>query len=181
MRELNLRVARLEAHTVYTKSFVAATFTTDGAGGQPPTSTQWVGRLHDVLLVQIGNREHVLLDVQWYRHMENDTQLPGLRRVRVEGAGNLLERQLIEAKRLDEQVSVGMRLSAAAGRWRGAAAIERCCAGAELELDHCTRRAAPLTQVWMTSIPGQPGWRHVHVKLKAAHVLPEHLLPQNLE
>lgn len=35
------------------------------------------------------------------------------------------------------------------------------------------------SQVWLTSIPNQPAWRHVHFKTSAAHTIPEHLLPHN--
>lgn len=31
-------------------------------------------------------------------------------------------------------------------------------------------------QIWLSTIEGTPHWRHVHYKMKAAHVTPEHLL-----
>ncbi len=62
---------------MYRNSYVAATFTTEGADGQWSTSSLWVGRLEEVLVVHIGIRRHVLPDVLWYRNMENEEQLPG--------------------------------------------------------------------------------------------------------
>ncbi len=129
---MDVRVARLEARTVYTNSYVAATFRLS-----PAVRQQFVGRVQDVLVVHIGNRVVTLLRVLWYREREWDPQLR-LHRVRVGGASAdaLYEPdQLIEAKLVD-------------------------------------------SQVWLTDISGQPHWQSVHYKLKATHVVPDHLLPE---
>ena len=72
---MGLRVERVDQRRVNTNSYVAATFTFSGAAGQPPTSRLYVGRLQDVIVVQIGSQRRVLLSVRWFREMDEDQRL----------------------------------------------------------------------------------------------------------
>lgn len=97
---MSLRVARLDVCKATTNSYIAATL----ARGDPPIRRVLVGQLLGVMQVQIGNAPHVLLNVQWYKQVEEDAQLPGLRRVRVAGPRVFDPPEFIHAQRIDSQM-----------------------------------------------------------------------------
>ena len=96
-----LRVERVDRYKAYKNySYLAANFELEEG-----RSRGYVGRLQEVLQLQIGSQPLVLLRVLWFCQKEPDPVLPWLHRVRVGGTGRVYEPdQLIEAHRIEAQV-----------------------------------------------------------------------------
>lgn len=95
---MRLRAERVDAIKSRTDSYVAAYF-------DPQPRTLFVGRVQDIISLQVGNLPLKLLRVLWFRQTRIDPELPGYVNVRVAGPGDLHEPdQLIEAPRIDAQV-----------------------------------------------------------------------------